>query len=130
MITRIASCWDSGTQRTRPAFGSAGFSLFLETTLILFPLKPNISKSKVGSFNLSDITSGKNFFSYIEKYLSPYLFGYRKGHNTEQCLIIMIETWKKALDENNVAEGILTNLSKAFTLLLFVVFQRFFRTAG
>ena len=23
----------------------------------------------------------------IEKYLSPYLFGFRKGHSTEQCLI-------------------------------------------
>ena len=37
--------------------------------------------------------------SYIEKYLSPYLFGFRKGHSTEQCLNVMIERWKKALDE-------------------------------
>ena len=35
--------------------------------------------------------------SYIEKYLSPYLFGFRKGHSTEQCLIVMIEQWKKHL---------------------------------
>ena len=28
--------------------------------------------------------------SYIENSLSPYLFGYRKGHSTEQCLIVMI----------------------------------------
>ena len=55
--------------------------------------------------------------SYIDKYLSPYLFGYRKGHNTEQCLVIMIEAWKKALDEKCSAGGILTDLSKAFDCL-------------
>ena len=38
-------------------------------------------------------------FSYIEKYLSPYLFGYRRGHSTQQCLLVMTEMWKKALDE-------------------------------
>ena len=37
--------------------------------------------------------------SYIEKHLSPYLFGFRKSHSTEQCLNVMIEKWKKALDE-------------------------------
>ena len=30
---------------------------------------------------------------YAEKFLSPYLFKFRKGHSTEQCLLIMIETW-------------------------------------
>ena len=34
-------------------------------------------------------------YAYIEKFLSPYLFGYRKKHSTEQCLIVMIESWKK-----------------------------------
>ena len=37
--------------------------------------------------------------SYIEKHLSLYLFGFRKGHSTEQCLNVMFERWKKALDE-------------------------------
>ena len=40
--------------------------------------------------------------SYIEKYNSPYLFGFRKGHSTEQCLIVMLEQWKKALDKKKV----------------------------
>ena len=31
---------------------------------------------------------------YIQNYLSPYLFGFRKGHSTEQCLVIMLEEWK------------------------------------
>ena len=40
--------------------------------------------------------------AYIDKFLSPYLFGFRKGHSTEQCLIIMLEAWKKALDEKKM----------------------------
>ena len=56
--------------------------------------------------------------SYIEKYLSPYLFGFRKGHSTEQCLNGMIERWKKALDETKKYVGaVLTDLSKAFDCL-------------
>ena len=45
--------------------------------------------------------------SYIDKFLSPYLFGFRKGHSTEQCLIIMLEAWKKAIDERKFGGGIL-----------------------
>ena len=52
--------------------------------------------------------------SYIGKYLSPYLFGFRKGHSTEQCLNIMLESWKRALDKKLCAAAILTDLSKAF----------------
>ena len=55
--------------------------------------------------------------SYIEKFLSPYLFGYRKGYSTEQCLTVMLETWKKALDSKSKAGAILTDLSKAFDCL-------------
>ena len=68
--------------------------------------------SKLFERNMFDQTS-----SYIDKYLSPYLFGYRKGHSTEQCLLIMIEAWNKAIDENCSAGGILTDLSKAFDCL-------------
>jgi len=55
--------------------------------------------------------------SYIEKFLSPYLFGYRKGYSTEQCLTVMLETWKNALDAKSEAGAILTDLSKAFDCL-------------
>ena len=37
------------------------------------------------------------FLSYIRKYLSPYLFGYRKGYSTERCLIVMLDAWKNPL---------------------------------
>ena len=51
---------------------------------------------------------------YIEKYLCPYLFGFRKGYITEQCLNVMIERWKKALDQTKYVGAVLTDLSKAF----------------
>ena len=69
---------------------------------------------------LSKLYEGKiydSICSYIEKFLSPYLFGYRKGHSTQQCLLVMIETWRKALDDKKVAGAILTDLSKAFDCL-------------
>ena len=55
--------------------------------------------------------------AYIDKYLSPYLFAYRKGYSTEQCLTVMLELWKKAIDSKGTAGGILTDLSKAFDCL-------------
>ena len=56
----------------------------------------------------------EDIISYMEKYLSPYLFGFRKGYSTEQCLTIMLESWKNALDNKGTAGAILTDLSKAF----------------
>ena len=53
--------------------------------------------------------------SYVDK--SPYLFGYMKGCGTQHCLLVMIEMWRKALDEKKVGGAILTDLSKAFDCL-------------
>ena len=55
-------------------------------------------------------------YAYVDKFLSPNLFGYRKNHSTEQCLRVMIEVWKKALDYKS-AGAVLTDLSKAFDCL-------------
>ena len=46
---------------------------------------------------------------FIEKSLSP-LFGFRKGHSTEQCPVVMLEAWEKVLDEKGTAGAILTDL--------------------
>ena len=56
----------------------------------------------------------EQILAYIEKYLSAYIFAYRKRHGPEYCLVVMIEMWKKALDEDKVGGAILTDLSKAF----------------
>ena len=51
---------------------------------------------------------------YIDKYLSPYLCGFRKGYSTQHSLIVMLEKWRKALDNGKLAGALLTDLSKAF----------------
>ena len=56
----------------------------------------------------------EQIYEFIDKFLSPFLFGYRRGYGTQYCLLTMIEMWKKALDEGKVAGAILTDLSKAF----------------
>ena len=40
-----------------------------------------------------------------------------KNHSTEQCLLVMLEMWKKILDKKGIAGMILTDLSKAFDCL-------------
>ena len=59
----------------------------------------------------------EQIYSYIQKYFSPSLCGFRKGYNTQHCLAILIENWKKAIDNNKKAGAILTDLSKAFDSL-------------
>ena len=53
---------------------------------------------------------------YMEEYLSPFIFGYRKSYGPQPCLLSMIEMWRKGLDEGKVAGAILTDLSKAFEI--------------
>ena len=60
---------------------------------------------------LSERNMHNQAVTYIDKFLSPYLFGYRKGYITEQCLITMLEAWRKALDEKKYAGAVLTDLS-------------------
>ena len=45
------------------------------------------------------------------------MFGFRNGHSTEQCLNVMIESWKRAFDQNKYVGAVLTDLSKAFDCL-------------
>ena len=63
----------------------------------------------------------KNIFnqisSYIDKFLSPYLCGFRKGYSTQHCLALMIDCWQKAMDSGKIAGALLTDLSKAFDCL-------------
>ena len=51
---------------------------------------------------------------FIEKFLSKFLCGYRKGFNCEIAMVAMIEKWKKAKDNGEYAAGVLLDLSKAF----------------
>ena len=53
----------------------------------------------------------------MDKFLSPHLCGFRKGFSTEYCLIVLIESWKKAIDNKQCAGAVLADLSKAFDCL-------------
>ena len=49
---------------------------------------------------------------------SKYQCGFRKGYRTQHCLLIMIEKWKKILDNRGAFGALLTELSKAFDCIL------------
>ena len=56
----------------------------------------------------------KDINSFISKYLSKHLCGYRKGFNAQHALISLLEKWKSTLDSKGYAGAVLMDLSKAF----------------
>ena len=54
---------------------------------------------------------------YIEPFLSNLLIGVRKNHNTQHCLLKLLEKWKEALDKGNFVDAVFMDLSKAFDTL-------------
>ena len=56
----------------------------------------------------------KQLMSYVDKHLSPYLCGYRRGFSAQYALVSLIENWKESLDKNGFAGAVLMDLSKAF----------------
>ena len=55
--------------------------------------------------------------TYVEKFLSPFLCGYRKGYSPQHALMSMLETWRASLDNGGYGGGVLMDLSKAFDTL-------------
>ena len=45
----------------------------------------------------------KQMFQYIEKNLTPFLCGYRKGFSTQTALLGLVEKWKASLDKKGYA---------------------------
>ena len=62
-------------------------------------------------------TMEDQIYIYIRPYLSNYLCGFRKGYSAQNCLLAMTELWNKALDRQDLAGALLTDLSKAFDCL-------------
>ena len=56
--------------------------------------------------------------AYFNNILSKYQFGFRQGYSLQQCLLILIEKWKKSLDKGGKCGTLLSDLSKAFDCLL------------
>ena len=53
-------------------------------------------------------------YQYFDKIFSKEQCGFRKGYNTQHCLLKMTENWKKILDKGGHCAAVLTDLSKAF----------------
>ena len=56
----------------------------------------------------------KQINGFVDRHLSPYLCGYRKGYSSQYALLAMIEQWKMFVANSSFAGGILMDLSKAF----------------
>ena len=52
--------------------------------------------------------------TFMGKYFSKFQCGFRKCYNAQQCLIVLIEKWKSAIDSGKSFGALLTDLSKAF----------------
>ena len=55
---------------------------------------------------------------YMDPKLSIHQCGFRKGLSPQNCLLVMLEKWRKCLDNKGSTGVILTNLSKAFDCLI------------
>ena len=53
----------------------------------------------------------------MDEFLSKYQCGFRKGCNASNCLLAMIEKWKKVVNNGNAFGVLLTDVSKAFDCL-------------
>ena len=58
---------------------------------------------------------------YIDTYLSKHLYGFRKGHNTRNYLLVMMENMKLCIDNHGTAAALLTDLSKAFDCIKYIL---------
>lgn len=55
--------------------------------------------------------------NYFNNILSKYQHGFRKGFNSQHCLMSLIEKWKESIDNGGAFGAVLTDLSKAFDCL-------------
>ena len=56
----------------------------------------------------------KQLSTLFENIQTKFQCGFTKGCSTRYCLLLMLEKWKLAVDNNKVFGTLLTDLSKAF----------------
>ena len=59
----------------------------------------------------------KQISEFFENIFSKNQCGFRKGHSTQQCLLAMLEKWKRSVDSGKAFGALLTDLSKPFDCL-------------
>ena len=55
--------------------------------------------------------------SFFDNFLSKQQCGFPKGYSTQQCLLALLEKWKRAVDSGQMFGVLLIDLSKAFDCL-------------
>ena len=105
---------------------SSDFSIKLKNANIS-PIHKKDSRNIVSNYRPVSILSNiskiyerclfKQISEFFEEKLSRYQCGFRKGFSAQQCLIVMIENWRKSRDKGNSFGALLTDLSKAFDCL-------------
>ena len=53
-------------------------------------------------------------YPFFDTLFPKFQCGFREGFNTQDCLLPMIEKWRKTLNKNGETGAVLTDLSKAF----------------
>ena len=59
----------------------------------------------------------KQLSEFFESILSKFQCGFRKGYGAQHCLLMILDIWKEATDNNRAFGALLTDLSKAFDCL-------------
>ena len=59
----------------------------------------------------------KQISEFFENIFSKNQCGFRKGHSTQQCLLAMLEKWKRSVDSGKAFGALLTDLSTVFDRL-------------
>ena len=56
----------------------------------------------------------RQLLQFFDNMLSKFQCGFRKGYGTRHRLLLMLEIWRRATDNNKAFGVLLTDLSKAF----------------
>ena len=59
----------------------------------------------------------KQLNNFMSTKFSPFLCGFREGHNTQHALLRLLENWRSSLEGKEIIGTILCDLSKAFDTL-------------
>ena len=57
-------------------------------------------------------------YEYLNKILSKWQCGFRRGYSAQHCLLVMVEKWRQCLENGGVSGALLTDLSKTFNCIL------------
>ena len=67
----------------------------------------NLHEKESRTINVVDVVAEHE---YLNKIVSKYQCGFRKGFSTQYCLVAMIEKWRQSLDSGGQAPAVLTDL--------------------